>query len=157
MREGPTNEKRAPALAAAVRAFEFRRDVAARALADIVHQQLQGQQKLDQLKGYGDEIAARWGVRSGEPIDLAVLGQFHGFMERLLHAQNIQVDVLERMALKVQAAERTLGQAKTRLRTLELLLERRRQTWARQAARASQRETDELAARYQKVTATKGN
>lgn len=103
------------------------------------------QQQLVALDAYGRDYAQRYAGRRASSVDL--LRCYHGFMDRLDQARQMQQRACEQATLRVERSRAELLALELRVASVRKLVERREAERARAADRREQKTTDEQASR----------
>lgn len=121
------------------------RDAAAVRRAQAQTQLAQAQAQLETLNGYARDYARRaQGTLSGG-CDIAVQSNLRAFADKLKRAVEQQTGEVTRRTQVLAAAETELQQMQRKLKSLEALAERKRETQRLVAARREQKTMDEMA------------
>lgn len=126
---------------------EKKLDRAAQALATRNARQRDAEAKLDLLVSYRLDYFTRFGSAAAAGIDNHLLHNFRAFMEKLDTAITEQHAVVADARLSVRAAQTAWQAEQQRLRSYQVLAERRRGTERVRNAKREQREHDEYAAK----------
>lgn len=120
---------------------------AAQALAARTARRREAEAKLQLLMNYREDYFKRFGSAAAAGIDNHLLHNFRAFMQKLDTAINEQHGVLADACLGVCDAQTLWRAEQQRLRSYQVLSERRRGTERARAAKREQREQDEHAAK----------
>lgn len=110
-------------------------------------QLLQGRQQKSQLDDYQRDCETRWRNEFRQGVAVPLLQCYHGFVERLDGAVQMQQQQVLRLQRDCESAAAALMAAELKLASVRKLLERRQKALAHQAERAEQKQMDEMAAR----------
>lgn len=124
-----------------------KRDEAGQALAQVLRRHDHALQQLDQLSSYAADTQGRWSVSAQTHTSPQIVGHYYQFMARLDQTIELQQGVIDEAHRQCLAARKVLMEAEVYLAGLQRLLEKRRQEYARLAARREQKQTDEFASR----------
>lgn len=100
---------------------------------------------LDTLTRYRGEYANRW--RTLTQADSAALANFRRFLHKLDDAIAAQHQESQKCAEALDAAQQQWNETRRRIRSLELLIERRQAVVLKREQKLEQKSTDEFAAR----------
>lgn len=125
----------------------LRRDNALQTLGAAQRELQAAEQQMTQLQDYVKDSQTRWTARaSSEAISVTLLQHQQQFLGRIDQAIDFQRGHLQRLETHVQYCQQQLVQAERALASLNKYTERRQTEWQRQADRAEQKQTDEMAA-----------
>lgn len=133
------------ALRLAIEMAERERDAARQGLRGAQTAQQAAQAQLDQLQSYAQETETRWGPRADARLQPQVLQHHYQFMGRLQHAAELQIQVVQGHAARLQQAQDKLLKAEQRLLSLRKLLSHKEHEQMQSQARREQKQTDERA------------
>ncbi|MCB2004660.1 MAG: flagellar export protein FliJ [Burkholderiaceae bacterium] len=139
-------------LTVAVELATRKRDEAGQALAQVLRRHDHALQQLDQLSSYAADTQGRWSVSAQTHTSPQIVGHYYQFMARLDQTIALQQGVIDEAHRQCLAARKVLMEAEVYLAGLQRLLEKRRQEYARLAARREQKQTDEFASRRRTAT-----
>jgi flagellar FliJ protein len=123
-----------------------KREQAESALQQAVRAQQHGLEQMAQLSGYADETQAKWQFSAHEGTTPELMRHHYQFMERLMHAIDLQKGVLEQAAHTVAVSRQFVVLADIRLASLNHALKQKRAVMLRIQMRGEQKQTDEFAA-----------
>lgn len=123
------------------------RDGAAAQLAQTRQHLAQAQAQLAALTGYAREYANRARESAHTGIDPAAHGNWRAFDAKLEQALAQQAREVARREALVAAAEREFSDMQRRVKSLDTLALRRRESVRLSTVRREQKQTDEIAAR----------
>jgi flagellar FliJ protein len=132
------------------------RDAAAARRAQAQAQLAQAQAQLDQLRQYARDYDRRGQSTLSEGCDIAVQSNLRAFTAKLVRAVEQQQGEVARREQVLAAAEAELAQTQRKLRSLEALAERKRESERLVLARREQKSTDELARQAPRLSALAG-
>lgn len=141
-------------IALAIEVATQKRDQAGKSLVQAQRAYLSAESQMEQLKNYAEETASKWATGAQAQTSAELLRHHSQFMNRLQQAINLQAEVLENEARRVDAAKRLTLDAESRLAGLKQMLKKKQMERARVQARREQRQTDEVASmlRHRMVT-----
>jgi flagellar FliJ protein len=120
-------------------------DQAASRMGHAQRRAADAEKKLQLLEGYRADYETR--QRSLERTDVLALSNLHAFVAKLRAAIDRQQREVQTACAESIAAHAEWMQARQRLKSLEVLLERREAAARAHAARLQQKQQDEMAAR----------
>lgn len=123
------------------------RDGAAAHLAQMRQQLAQAQAQQAALRGYACEYTSRASRNSQQGIDPAAQSNWRAFDAKLEQALAQQAREVERREALAALAERELNEMQRRVKSLDTLAARQRESLRQSTARREQKHTDEIAAR----------
>ncbi|MCU0951687.1 MAG: flagellar export protein FliJ [Burkholderiaceae bacterium] len=121
------------------------RDAAAVRRAQAQTQVAQAQAQLDTLNGYARDYDRRAQTTLSGGCDIAVQSNLRAFADKLKRAVEQQTAELARRTQVLAAADAELLQMQRKLKSLEALAERKRESARLVAARREQKTMDEMA------------
>jgi flagellar protein FliJ len=123
-----------------------KRDQAMMVLQHLPRLHEASQNQMSQLEGYAAETEQKWAATAKLGSTPELMGHHYQFMARLHHAINLQQDVLNGAAQKVEAARRLTMDSELRLVSLRLALKKKQADMAQLQGRREQKQMDEFAA-----------
>ncbi len=134
------------ALMVAIDAASRKRDEALQTVQERQRAQQAGQEQMDQLQSYAQEMQRRWGAHESQSVQPEVMYHQYQFMERLQHAIDLQTRVMADLAIRLETAQKALMACELRVSSLRKVVEVRRRDIALAQMRREQKETDDRAA-----------
>lgn len=134
------------ALMVAIDAASRKRDEALQTVQERQRAQQAGQEQMDQLQSYAQEMQRRWGAHESQSVQPEVMYHQYQFMERLQHAIDLQTRVMTDLAIRLETAQKALMACELRVSSLRKVVEVRRRDIALAQMRREQKETDDRAA-----------
>lgn len=135
----------AQALGAALQLAAERHAAAEKLLAQAHARVNDARKTLDTLTHYRGEYANRW--RTLTQADSAALANFRRFLHKLDDAISAQQQESQKCADSLHAAQHQWNETRRRIRSLELLIDRRQSVILKREQKLEQKSTDEFAAR----------
>jgi len=135
----------AQALGAALKLAAERHTAAEKLLAQAHARVNDARKTLDTLTQYRGEYANRW--RTLTQADSAALANFRRFLHKLDDAISAQQQEAQKCAESLHAAQQQWNETRRRIRSLELLVDRRQTVILKREQKLEQKSTDEFAAR----------
>ncbi len=135
---------------------EKRRDEQMAAVrAAVVNAEAQREQ-ADGLTTYRSEYCRKWSVQFRQAAQMEILRSYHGFLSRLDQAITQQQSVLEHAGRMVEVQRQRLVEREIRVATVQRLIKRREDLFAKIADRRDQKNLDEMAQRLGTARAQAG-
>ena len=134
------------AMMVAIDAASRKRDEALQTVQERQRAQQAGQEQMDQLQSYAQEMQRRWGAHESQSVQPEVMYHQYQFMERLQHAIDLQTRVMADLAIRLETAQKALMACELRVSSLRKVVEVRRRDIALAQMRREQKETDDRAA-----------
>jgi len=122
------------------------RDAAQNSLSLVERNRLFAQGQMDQLTNYSSETEARWMASAQISANPELLRHHYQFMARLRNAIDLQTSALQSFEVQIHDAQQFLLHKQIRLRSLEVMLERKQSEVRSKQARREQIQMDEFAA-----------
>ncbi len=122
------------------------RDSAQSSLALVARNRLFAQGQMDQLTNYASETESRWMASAQISANPELLKHHYQFMDRLRSAIDLQMSVLRGVDIQIGEAQKFLLSRQVRLRSLEVMLEKKQAAINAKRARRDQIQMDEFAA-----------
>lgn len=121
------------------------RDAAASRRAQAQLQVTQASAQLEQLHGYARDYERRAQSTLSDGCDIAVQSNLRAFAAKLKRAVEQQTGEVQRRQQLLATAETELNEMQRKLKSLETLAQRQRESLRIAAARRDQKATDEIA------------
>jgi flagellar FliJ protein len=133
-----------------------RRDDARTGVLRAVRNEEAAREQLDGLVTYRSDYCQRWSAQFTKASSMDIVRCYQAFVGRLDQAISQQQGMVRSAQQGIANARKRLVEREVRLATVERLISRRREQFARAEGRISQRNLDELAQRRSPAAALVG-
>jgi flagellar FliJ protein len=124
-----------------------RRDDARAGVLKAVRNEEAAREQLDGLTTYRSDYCKRWTAQFSKAATMDIVRCYQAFVARLDQAISQQQGMVRSAQAGIENARKRLVEREVRLATVQRLIERRREQFARAENRVAQRNLDELAQR----------
>jgi flagellar FliJ protein len=124
-----------------------RRDDARTAVLRAVRSEEAAREQLDGLTTYRTDYCQRWSAQFSRAATMEIVRCYQAFVTRLDQAISQQQGMVRSAQVGIENARKRLVEREVRLATVQRLIGRRREQFARAEGRLMQRNLDELAQR----------